>query len=146
MPVRKSAKKTSARKQSPTRSLYGPAIRDAIRHGDATEMKALAVKAGNNPYCHHRTRELSKRGLRERLAQTEKAPGVPFDHGRFDLIQEQLDGTTISVNDAPRVERPAGSTISPNLPSGTKLVQIASARNRGKNMPASGFQSQDRET
>lgn len=45
MPVRKSAKKTSALKQSPIRSLYGPAIRDAIKQGDATEMKALAVKA-----------------------------------------------------------------------------------------------------
>ena len=42
----------------------------------------------NNPYCHHRALELSKQGLRERIAQVEQAPGTPFDHGRFELILE----------------------------------------------------------
>ncbi|MBM3260784.1 MAG: radical SAM protein [Candidatus Sericytochromatia bacterium] len=48
-------------------------------------------KRGNNPYCHHRAIELAKRGLRERLVRKMAAPGVPFDHGVFDLIEEPLD-------------------------------------------------------
>src|SRR5215203_3336947 len=48
----------------------------------------LFGRAGNNPYCHHRALELSKQGLRERIAQVERAPGTPFDHGRFELILE----------------------------------------------------------
>jgi hypothetical protein len=34
---------------------------------------------------------LSKLGLLERIAQVEKAPGVPFDHGQFQLITETVD-------------------------------------------------------
>jgi Y-X(10)_GDL-associated radical SAM protein len=52
----------------------------------------LFGRAGNNPYCHHRALELSKQGLRERIAQVEKAPGVPFDHGQFELLLESADG------------------------------------------------------
>src|SRR6185503_11754330 len=68
-------------------------------------------RAGNNPYCHHRALELSKQGLRERIAQIEKAPGVPFDHGQFELILESSDGTLEKI--------PAA---------GNNLVQIGSVR------------------
>ncbi len=47
-------------------------------------------RPGNNPYCHHRALELSSRGLRERVVPVEMAPGTPFDHGRFALIEEPL--------------------------------------------------------
>jgi radical SAM protein with 4Fe4S-binding SPASM domain len=47
-------------------------------------------KRGNNPYCHHRALTLARRGIRERLEQVEAAPGEPFDHGRFSLIEEPL--------------------------------------------------------
>lgn len=57
----------------------------------------LFGRAGNNPFCHHRALELSKQGLRERIAQTESAPGVPFDHGRFELILENADGSNVSA-------------------------------------------------
>lgn len=53
---------------------------------------SLLGRAGNNPYCHHRALELSKQGLRERIVQVERAPGTSFDHGRFELILETLDG------------------------------------------------------
>lgn len=55
----------------------------------------LFGRAGNNPFCHHRALELSKQGLRERIAQVESAPGIPFDHGRFELILEKVDASNI---------------------------------------------------
>ena len=51
---------------------------------------SLFGRRGNNPYCHHRALELASRGLRERLTPIERAPGVPFDHGLFELTVEAL--------------------------------------------------------
>ena len=48
----------------------------------------LFGKRGNNPFCHHRALELLKDGTRERLVQVERAPGHPFDYGKYDLIAE----------------------------------------------------------
>ena len=48
----------------------------------------LLGRRGNNPYCHHRTLELLKLGKRERITQVERAPGHPFDSGRFELVEE----------------------------------------------------------
>ena len=48
----------------------------------------LFGKRGNNPYCHHRSLELLREGLRERIELAEAAPGLPFDHGRYRLIEE----------------------------------------------------------
>jgi radical SAM protein with 4Fe4S-binding SPASM domain len=45
-------------------------------------------RRGNNPYCHHRALEHERRGLRERLVPITRAPGVPFDHGRFEIVVE----------------------------------------------------------
>jgi radical SAM protein with 4Fe4S-binding SPASM domain len=45
---------------------------------------------GNNPYCHHRALTHARLGLRERLVPATPAPGQPFDHGTFTLIQEPL--------------------------------------------------------
>jgi radical SAM protein with 4Fe4S-binding SPASM domain len=46
---------------------------------------------GNNPYCHHRSLERQKIGIRERLVLDAPAPGEPFDHGRFVLSEEPAD-------------------------------------------------------
>lgn len=81
---------------------------------------SLFGRAGNNPYCHHRALELSKQGLRERIAQVEKAPGTSFDHGKFELILESADGT---VDAMPVV--------------GNNLVQIGSAKAKRKTAPQS---------
>jgi hypothetical protein len=51
---------------------------------------SLFGKPGNNPYCHHRALEMERAGLRERVVLKEKPPGVPFDHGLFELITEPL--------------------------------------------------------
>jgi radical SAM protein with 4Fe4S-binding SPASM domain len=49
---------------------------------------ALFGKPGNNPFCHHRALELRREGKRERLVRTAAPPGAPFDHGRFEIVQE----------------------------------------------------------
>lgn len=48
----------------------------------------LFGRPGNNPYCIYRALELEKRGLRERVVQTQRAPGQPFDHGLFEIQVE----------------------------------------------------------
>jgi len=45
-------------------------------------------RRGNQPYCYHRAHTLRKQGLRERLVRREAPEGVPFDHGRFELVTE----------------------------------------------------------
>jgi radical SAM protein with 4Fe4S-binding SPASM domain len=51
---------------------------------------SLFGKPGNNPYCHHRAIEMERAGLRERVVLKQKAPGLPFDHGLFELLTEPL--------------------------------------------------------
>ncbi|MDX2050936.1 MAG: radical SAM protein [Polyangiaceae bacterium] len=57
-------------------------------------------KAGNNPYCHHRALEFERIGKRERLVLASPAPGEPFDHGRFDLIEEDIPSSSLSLETA----------------------------------------------
>jgi radical SAM protein with 4Fe4S-binding SPASM domain len=70
---------------------------DVCKAGCTWTTHSLFGRAGNNPYCHHRALELAKQGLRERIVQIEKAPGTPFDHGRFELVVESVDGVVDSV-------------------------------------------------
>jgi radical SAM protein with 4Fe4S-binding SPASM domain len=64
---------------------------DECRAGCTWTGFSLFGKAGNNPLCHHRALEMQRRGLRERLVQVELAPGTPFDHGRFEIVVEEVD-------------------------------------------------------
>jgi Y-X(10)_GDL-associated radical SAM protein len=68
---------------------------DVCKAGCTWTTHSLFGRSGNNPYCHHRALELSKQGLRERIVQIEKAPGTPFDHGRFELVVESVDGSSV---------------------------------------------------
>jgi radical SAM protein with 4Fe4S-binding SPASM domain len=52
---------------------------------------AIFGRPGNNPYCHYRARTLARAGRRERLIPKTAAPGLPFDNGTFDVIEEPLD-------------------------------------------------------
>ncbi|MCX5740921.1 MAG: SPASM domain-containing protein [Proteobacteria bacterium] len=63
---------------------------DECRAGCTWTAFALLGRPGNNPYCHHRALELARVGKRERIVQVEAAPGEPFDHGRFELVVEEL--------------------------------------------------------
>jgi radical SAM protein with 4Fe4S-binding SPASM domain len=65
---------------------------DVCRAGCTWMSHVLFGRSGNNPYCHYRTLQLAKRGLRERLTKVSNAPGKPFDHGCFELVLEPLDG------------------------------------------------------
>jgi len=45
-------------------------------------------RRGNNPYCHHRALAQQRAGRRERLVLEQRAPGAPFDHGHFAIVEE----------------------------------------------------------
>jgi radical SAM protein with 4Fe4S-binding SPASM domain len=64
---------------------------DVCRAGCTWTSHVFFGRAGNNPYCHHRALDFARRGLRERLVPVEAAPGLPFDHGRFDIVVEPAD-------------------------------------------------------
>lgn len=61
---------------------------DVCKAGCTWTSHCLLGRPGNNPYCIHRALERERAGLRERLVHARPAPGVPFDHGRFELILE----------------------------------------------------------
>jgi Y-X(10)_GDL-associated radical SAM protein len=90
---------------------------DVCRSGCTWTTHVLFGRAGNNPYCHHRTLELEKQGLRESIRRVAPAPGQPFDHGRFELELETLDGAPVSST--------SGATVSQS-----PLVQIKPSRPR----------------
>lgn len=48
-------------------------------------------QAGNNPFCHNRAVAKAKEGKAERLVPAERAPGQPFDFGRFDIAEISLE-------------------------------------------------------
>ena len=63
---------------------------DVCRGGCTWTAHTFFGRAGNNPYCHHRAVAHRRAGRRERLVQVAAAPGRPFDHGRFDLVEEDI--------------------------------------------------------
>lgn len=65
---------------------------EVCKAGCTWTSEALLGKPGNNPMCHHRALEMQRAGKRERLVQIERAPGVPFDQGKFELIVEDIVG------------------------------------------------------
>jgi len=74
---------------------------EVCRGGCTFTAHALFGRPGNNPYCHYRAKTLARRGLRERLVPRERAPGLPFDNGRFEIVLERLEAGD------PEPERPA---------------------------------------
>jgi len=74
---------------------HGCYYADSCRGGCTWLSHSLFGRPGNNPYCHHRVLELNARGLRERVVPVAPAPGLSFDHGRFDLLLETVDGQAV---------------------------------------------------
>jgi radical SAM protein with 4Fe4S-binding SPASM domain len=64
---------------------------DTCRAGCTWTSDVFFGKPGNNPYCHHRALEHERAGKRERLVLVEQPEGAPFDHGRFEVIVEDLE-------------------------------------------------------
>lgn len=58
------------------------------RGGCSWTSHTLLGKRGNMPYCHHRALELQAAGRREKVRWVEAAPGLPFDFGRYELVEE----------------------------------------------------------
>jgi radical SAM protein with 4Fe4S-binding SPASM domain len=69
---------------------------DTCRAGCTWTSFVFFGKPGNNPYCHHRALEMKRAGKRERLVAREAAPGLPFDYGRFEIVVEDLETSTVS--------------------------------------------------
>jgi radical SAM protein with 4Fe4S-binding SPASM domain len=65
---------------------------EACRAGCSWTTHVLFGRRGNNPFCHHRALELARRGRRERLVRTRAPEGIPFDHGRFEIVEEDWPG------------------------------------------------------
>jgi radical SAM protein with 4Fe4S-binding SPASM domain len=74
---------------------------DVCKAGCTWTSQVFFGKPGNNPYCVHRSIEMEKRGVRETLVQIERAPGRPFDQGRFDIVEEPLDARPVSFSGFP---------------------------------------------
>lgn len=64
---------------------------DECRAGCSWMAHCTLGKRGNNPFCYHRIKALERRGVRERLVLKERAPNVPYDFGRFEIVEEPLD-------------------------------------------------------
>ncbi|HSS40166.1 MAG TPA: radical SAM protein, partial [Polyangia bacterium] len=76
---------------------------------------AVFGRPGNNPYCHYRARTLARAGLRERLVPRTAAPGLPFDNGSFDLVEEPLDAPDLrplSPQSLVKIRRPGSTAAS----------------------------------
>ncbi|MEA2139347.1 MAG: hypothetical protein QOG56_2497 [Solirubrobacteraceae bacterium] len=65
---------------------------DVCRAGCTWTSHSLLGRPGNNPYCHHRALTLAERGVRERVVKVQEAGPDSFAIGRFELIEEGLDG------------------------------------------------------
>ncbi len=46
---------------------------------------------GNNPYCHHRALSQAEQGIGERFYLDVPAAGIPFDNGKFVLVEEPIE-------------------------------------------------------
>lgn len=84
--------------------------RSVCRAGCTATAEPLLGRPGNNPWCHHRAQQMHAMGLRERIEQVSRGPGLPFDHGLYRLVRESVDPATREREgpvhvDEPRVDR-----------------------------------------
>jgi len=63
---------------------------DVCKAGCSWTAHVTLGRRGNYPFCYHRVIQLRKKGIRERLVPKERAPGLPYDFGCFDLVEEPL--------------------------------------------------------
>lgn len=58
---------------------------------------SLMGRPGNNPMCHYRALQFARLNKRERLVKVADAPGHAFDHGRHELVVEDLPASIRTV-------------------------------------------------
>lgn len=61
---------------------------DVCKAGCSWTAHTFMGRRGNMPICYHRVTQLRRKGIRERLVRVERAPGTPYDHGRFEIVEE----------------------------------------------------------
>lgn len=61
---------------------------DTCRAGCSWTAHCTLGRRGNNPFCYHRVVQLRRKGIRERLEPRERPPNVPYDYGRFEIVEE----------------------------------------------------------
>jgi radical SAM protein with 4Fe4S-binding SPASM domain len=64
---------------------------DVCMAGCTWASHVIMGRPGNNPYCYHRAATLRAQGKRERMVLAEAPRGVPFDHGAFELVLEDVE-------------------------------------------------------
>jgi Y-X(10)_GDL-associated radical SAM protein len=74
---------------------------DVCRGGCTWTSHSLLGRPGNNPYCHHRALTLAAEGRRERVVKVQEAGPEAFAIGRFELVEEALDGSPLPPREAP---------------------------------------------
>jgi len=94
---------------------------EICRGGCTWTADSLFGRPGNNPYCHHRTLELEKKGLRERVVKLREAPRKSFATGEFELILEPIPGREVE----------AGQLAEAPVSGPGTLVQIGGKRRAG---------------
>lgn len=62
--------------------------KDVCRGGCSWSSHCTLGRRGNQPWCYHRAATLKGRGIRERLVKVQAAEGLPYDFGRFELVEE----------------------------------------------------------
>lgn len=67
------------------------------RGGCSWTAHSLLGRPGNNPYCIHRAIQLAQRGIHEHVVPVEAAPGRPFDHGRFEIVEQPAEARSIEA-------------------------------------------------
>ena len=65
---------------------------DVCRAGCSWTTHTTLGRRGNNPFCYHRVVQLRRKGIRERLVPKERAHNLPYDHGRFEIVEEPIPG------------------------------------------------------
>lgn len=61
---------------------------DICRGGCSFTTHCFLGRRGNNPLCYYRAKKLKDQNKRERFVQVEKAEGLPYDFGKFEIIEE----------------------------------------------------------
>lgn len=83
------------------------------RGGCTWTSHSLLGRPGNNPYCHHRALTLAAQGRRERVIKVEEAGPASFAIGRFELVEETLDGLPLPPREQPPIPVPTPRPIVP---------------------------------
>jgi radical SAM protein with 4Fe4S-binding SPASM domain len=94
---------------------------DVCRAGCTATSEPLLGRPGNNPFCHHRSLEMERMGLRERIELVSAAPDLPFANGLWQVVRESSDAAERERNGPVAIERPRTSRVVEEMGSGTEV-------------------------